>query len=35
MISQLTGSIIDKQPPLIVIDVNGVGYEVFVSMQTF
>ena len=35
MISQLTGSIIDKQPPLIVIDVGGVGYEVFVSMQTF
>ncbi len=35
MISQLTGSIIDKQPPLIMIDVNGVGYEVFVSMQTF
>ena len=35
MISKLTGSIIDKQPPLIVIDVNGVGYEVFVSMQTF
>ena len=35
MISQLTGSLIDKQPPLIVIDVNGVGYEVFVSMQTF
>ena len=35
MISQLTGSIIDKQPPLIVIDVNGVGYEVFVSMQAF
>ena len=35
MISQLTGSIIHKQPPLTVIDVNGVGYEVFVSMQTF
>ena len=35
MFSQLTGSIIDKQPPLIVIDVNGVGYEEFVSMQTF
>lgn len=35
MISQLTGQLIDKQPPLIVIDVNGVGYEVNVSMQTF
>lgn len=35
MISQLTGIIIDKQPPMMVIDVNGVGYEVHVSMQTF
>lgn len=35
MIGQLTGQIIDKQPPLIVLDVNGVGYEVHVSMQTF
>ncbi|AUZ06283.1 MULTISPECIES: Holliday junction branch migration protein RuvA [Vitreoscilla] len=35
MISQLTGNIIDKQPPIIIMDVNGVGYEVHVSMQTF
>ncbi len=35
MISRLTGKLIDKQPPQIVIDVNGVGYEVDVSMQTF
>lgn len=35
MISRLTGRLTDKQPPQIVIDVNGVGYEVDVSMQTF
>lgn len=35
MISRLTGKLIEKQPPQIVIDVNGVGYEVDVSMQTF
>lgn len=35
MITQLTGKLIEKQPPQIVIDVNGVGYEVEVSMQTF
>lgn len=27
--------LIEKQPPQIVIDVQGVGYEVDVSMQTF
>ncbi|PSJ79364.1 Holliday junction branch migration protein RuvA [Neisseria iguanae] len=35
MISTLSGKLIEKQPPQIVIDVNGVGYEVDVSMQTF
>lgn len=35
MISRLTGKLIEKHPPQIVIDVNGVGYEVDVSMQTF
>lgn len=35
MISQLRGQLIDKTPPQIVIDVNGVGYEVDVSMPTF
>lgn len=35
MISRLTGKLIEKTPPQIVIDVNGVGYEVDVSMQTF
>lgn len=35
MISRLTGKLIEKMPPQIVIDVNGVGYEIDVSMQTF
>ena len=35
MISRLVGKLIEKHPPQIVIDVNGVGYEIDVSMQTF
>ena len=35
MLSRLTGKLIEKTPPQIVIDVGGVGYEVDVSMQTF
>lgn len=35
MISRLQGTIIEKQPPQVVLDVHGVGYEVDVSMQTF
>ena len=35
MIGSLNGKLVEKQPPQIVIDVGGVGYEVDVSMQTF
>lgn len=35
MISRLTGKLVEKNPPQIIIDVNGVGYEADVSMQTF
>lgn len=35
MISKLTGTISDKNPPQIVIDCLGVGYEVDVPMSTF
>ena len=35
MIGQLNGKLIEKQPPQLVLDVGGVGYEVEVSMQTF
>jgi Holliday junction DNA helicase RuvA len=35
MISRLRGELIEKQPPLLVIDVQGVGYEVLAPMSTF
>lgn len=35
MIGQLTGVLIEKNPPQIVLDVHGVGYEVEVPMSTF
>lgn len=34
MIGSLRGKIIEKKPPYIIFDVNGVGYEVAVSMNT-
>ena len=35
MISRLSGILISKQPPLLVIDVNGVGYEVEAPLSVF
>ncbi|MGO9446473.1 MAG: Holliday junction branch migration protein RuvA [Thiobacillaceae bacterium] len=35
MIGRITGILIEKHPPQIVLDVNGVGYELNVSMATF
>ncbi|MEW6133702.1 MAG: Holliday junction branch migration protein RuvA [Pseudomonadota bacterium] len=35
MIGRLTGILVEKRPPQIVVDVGGVGYEVDVSMATF
>jgi Holliday junction DNA helicase RuvA len=35
VIAHLRGSIFDKHPNRIVIDVSGVGYEVFVPLSTF
>lgn len=35
MIARLNGTLIEKSPPLIIIDCNGVGYEVEVPMSTF
>lgn len=35
MIGRLTGTLIEKQPPQIVVDVAGVGYELDVPMSTF
>ncbi len=35
MISRLTGEIILKRPPQLIVDVNGVGYEMQAPMSTF
>jgi Holliday junction DNA helicase RuvA len=35
MIGRLSGVLVQKNPPQIVVDVNGVGYEVEVPMSTF
>jgi Holliday junction DNA helicase RuvA len=35
MIGRLTGILLDKNPPQITLDVQGVGYEIDVPMSTF
>jgi len=35
MINRLTGKVIEKKPPMLIMDVNGVGYELFAPMSTF
>lgn len=35
MIAQLAGTLIEKQPPVLVLDVQGVGYEVEAPLSTF
>jgi holliday junction DNA helicase RuvA len=35
MINHLHGLLVEKQPPLLVIDVQGVGYEVLAPLSTF
>lgn len=35
MIGRLTGTLLEKHPPQILVDVHGVGYEVDVPMSTF
>jgi Holliday junction DNA helicase RuvA len=35
MIGRLTGLLLEKNPPLITVDVHGVGYDIDVPMSTF
>lgn len=35
MIGQVRGIILEKQPPLVVVDVHGIGYEIDAPMSTF
>ena len=35
MIGRLTGVVIEKNPPQIILDVQGIGYEIDVPMSTF
>ncbi len=35
MIGRITGTLAEKSPPLILVDVGGVGYEIDVPMSTF
>ena len=35
MLGRLTGTLAEKNPPQLLVDVNGVGYEVDVPMSTF
>ncbi len=35
MIGKLTGTLLEKNPPEVLLDCNGVGYEVMVPMSTF
>ncbi|OJZ12786.1 MAG: Holliday junction DNA helicase RuvA [Thiobacillus sp. 63-78] len=35
MIGRITGTLVAKQPPQVLVDCNGVGYEIDVPMSTF
>jgi len=35
MIGRIQGVLISKQPPQVVLDVNGLGYEIFTPLNTF
>ena len=35
MISQIRGKLLSKNPPNIILDVNGIGYEISIPMTNF
>ena len=35
MIGRLSGTLVDKSPPTVVVEVHGVGYELDVPMSSF
>ena len=35
MIGRIAGKLLEKHPPQVLVDVNGVGYEIHVPMSTF
>ena len=35
MIGRISGTLVEKNPPLVIVDCAGVGYEVAVPMSTF
>ena len=35
MIARITGTLVDKQPPALIVDAQGVGYELEAPMSTF
>jgi len=35
VIGRITGALLEKHPPLVLVDVNGIGYEIDVPMSTF
>ena len=35
MIAHLSGTLLSKEPQQVIIDVNGVGYQVHVPLSTF
>jgi len=35
VIGRITGTLLEKHPPLVLVDVNGIGYEIDVPMSTF
>lgn len=35
MIGRIAGKLLEKQPPMILVDISGVGYEIHVPMSTF